>query len=162
DDVHKSYGAQEVLRGVTFQINPGERVGLVGRNGAGKTTLFRLLTGKEEADRGEVVLLRGLRIGQLDQQPTFAAGITVREAALEVFVELHAMEAEISKLEHLMAEVTGAELDEVMHNYSDLRHRYELTGGFTYHSRAEAVLAGLGFKNGDVSQQAETLSGGQK
>src|SRR5262249_32611058 len=73
EDVHKSYGAQEVLRGITFQINPGEHVGLVGRNGAGKTTLFRLLTGKEEADRGEVVLLRGLRIGLLEQQPTFTA-----------------------------------------------------------------------------------------
>src|SRR3954471_6555970 len=63
EEVYKSYGAQDVLRGVTFQINPAERVGLVGRNGAGKTTVFRLVTGREETDRGEVILLRGLRVG---------------------------------------------------------------------------------------------------
>ena len=61
DEVYKSYAATEVLRAVTFQVNPRERVGLVGRNGAGKTTIFRLVTGQEETDRGEVILLRGLR-----------------------------------------------------------------------------------------------------
>jgi len=71
DDVHKSYGAVPVLCGVTFQINPHERVGLVGRNGAGKTTIFRLLTEQEETDKGEVIRLKGLRIGLLEQQPTF-------------------------------------------------------------------------------------------
>src|SRR5437763_14788759 len=110
EDVHKSYGAHEVLRGVTLQINPGERVGLVGRNGAGKTTIFRLLTGREEADSGEVIRLRGLRIGVLEQQPIFAGDKSIRDEALAVFVALREMEGEITRLEHEMAERAGAAL----------------------------------------------------
>jgi ATP-binding cassette subfamily F protein 3 len=162
DEVYKAYAATEVLRGVTFQINPGERVGLVGRNGAGKTTIFRLVTRQEETDRGEVVLLRGLRIGLLEQQPTFQVEHTVREEALNVFTQIRAMEAEITRLEHEMAETTGEALDEAMHSYSDLRHAYEFAGGFSYHARAEAVLAGLGFSELDLDKSAEQLSGGQK
>ncbi|HZM86194.1 MAG TPA: ATP-binding cassette domain-containing protein, partial [Blastocatellia bacterium] len=159
DEVYKAYAATEVLRGVTFQINPGERVGLVGRNGAGKTTIFRLVTRQEETDRGEVVLLRGLRIGLLEQQPTFQVEHTVREEALNVFTQIRAMEAEITRLEHEMAETTGEALDEAMHSYSDLRHAYEFAGGFSYHARAEAVLAGLGFSELDLDKSAEQLSG---
>src|SRR5215216_2046743 len=162
EEVYKSYGAQDVLRGVTIQINPGERVGLVGRNGAGKTTIFRLVCGTEEADRGEVILLRGLRVGLLEQQPTFSASSGVRDEALSVFAELRAIEEEMTRLEHLMGEEAGAALDEAMHAYSDLRHRYELTGGFTYHARAESVLVGLGFKSDDLVKPADQLSGGQK
>jgi ATP-binding cassette, subfamily F, member 3 len=162
EEVHKSYGAQEVLRGVTFQVNPGERVGLVGRNGVGKTTVFRLITGIEEADRGQVVLLRGLRIGVLEQQPQFDGARSVREEALSVFAEMRELESEMTRLEHLMSEARDAALDEAMHNYSDLRHKYEMTGGFTYTARAEAVLVGLGFRNDDLIKPADQLSGGQK
>jgi len=162
NDVYKSYGGTDVLRGVTLQVNPGERVGLVGRNGAGKTTIFRLLTKTEEADRGEVVLLRGLRLGLLEQQPVFRGELSVRDHALSVFTEMRAMEDEITRLEHVMSDAKGAALDEVMHSYSDLRHSYEIAGGFSYHSRAEAVLAGLGFKQDDLPAPAEHLSGGQK
>src|ERR1044071_1511403 len=116
EEVHKSYGAQEVLGGATFQVNPSERVGLVGRNGAGKTTIFRLVTGSEEADRGEVILLRGLRIGLLDQEPVFGGALSVRDEALSVFTEMRAMESEMTRLEHVMAEATDSELDEAMHS----------------------------------------------
>ncbi len=162
EEVYKLYGAQEVLRGVTLQVNPGERVGLVGRNGAGKTTIFRLVIGREETDRGEVVLLRGLRVGLLEQQPTFSGSLSVREEALSVMAELREIESEMTRLEHLMGEVTGDPLDEAMALYSDLRHRYEIQGGFTYHSRVEAVLVGLGFKSDEMTQPADLLSGGQK
>src|SRR6185295_1175335 len=96
NDVYKSYGATDVLRGGTLQVNPGERVGLGGRNGAGKTTIFRLLTKAEEADRGAVVLLRGLRLGLLEQQPVFSGELSVRDHALSVFTEMRAMEDEIT------------------------------------------------------------------
>jgi ATP-binding cassette subfamily F protein 3 len=161
-EVYKSYGGTEVLRGVTCQINPGERVGLVGRNGAGKTTIFRLVTGHEEPDRGEVVRLRGVRLGLLEQQPVFSGMRSVRDHAISVFAEFRAMEAEMTRLEHAMSEAAGAALDEAMHSYSDLRHAYEVAGGFSYHARAEAVLAGLGFKQGDMATPAELLSGGQR
>jgi ATP-binding cassette, subfamily F, member 3 len=162
DEVHKSYGAHDVLRGMTFQVNPAERVGLVGRNGVGKTTIFRLVTRTEEPDSGEVSLLRGLRVGMLDQRPVFEGNKTVLDEALSVFTEFHEMEAEMSRLEHLMAEAQGEALDEAMHAYSDLRHRHELEGGFAYASRAESVLVGLGFQITDFAQTAELLSGGQK
>jgi len=162
DEVYKSYGAHDILRGVTFQINPSERVGLVGRNGAGKTTLFRLLSGIEEPDRGRIVTLKNLRLGVLQQQPVFTGALTVRDEAISVFTLLRGMEEEIERLEHAMSEVTGEALDEVMHQYSDLRHRYEIEGGFTYHARAEATLAGLGFKSDEYNKPADQLSGGQK
>lgn len=162
EEIYKSYGAQDVLRGVTFQINPAERIGLVGRNGAGKTTIFRLVAGTEEPDSGQVILLRGLRAGVLNQQPQFSGALSVREEALAVFTQMRDMETEISRLEHVMGEATGAALDEAMHDYSDLRHRYEIMGGFSYHSRAEAVLVGLGFKADDLVKPADQLSGGQK
>ncbi len=162
EDVHKFYGAYEVLRGVTFQVNPAERVGLVGRNGAGKTTLFRLLTGIEEADRGQIFTLKNLRLGVLQQQPIFNGDLNVREETLSVFTHFREIEAEMTRLEHSMSEVAGAELDEVMHTYSDLQHRYEIAGGFSYQARAEAALIGLGFKKGEFHQPACQLSGGQK
>src|SRR5690348_4456227 len=112
EDVNKSYGAHDVLRGVTLQVNPGERVGLVGRNGAGKTTIFRLLTRREEADSGEVILLRGLRIGVLEQQPTFSGARSIRDEALSVFAAMREMETEMSRLEHEMGELAEAALDE--------------------------------------------------
>src|SRR5262249_38070104 len=162
EKVFKSYGAHDVLRGATVQVNPDDRVGLVGRNGAGKTTIFRLITGKEEADRGDVILLRGLKVGVLDQQPAFTEVRTVRDEALSVFSELQEMEHEISRIEHSMGDIPPENFEPVMHAYSDLRHRYEMDGGFTYHSRAEAVLAGLGFISEDFSMQSDQLSGGQK
>ena len=162
DDVHKSYGGTEVLRGVTFQINPKEHAGLVGRNGAGKTTIFRLLTGPEETDRGDVILLKGLHVGLLEQQPIFPDNLNVIDEALSVFTELRGMEAEITRLEHAMSKATGEALDEVMHSYSDLRHQFEIAGGFSYHARAGSVLVGLGFSDSEFQKPAEQLSGGQK
>ena len=107
-------------------------------------------------------MLRGLRIGVLEQQPTFAGDLNVRDEAYSVFTELRAMEEEITRLEHAMSEATGDALDEAMHSYSDIRHSYEIAGGFSYHSRAEAVLAGLGFSDDELMKLAEQLSGGQK
>src|SRR5262249_13141137 len=126
EDVHKSYGGSEVLSGVTFQVNPGEHVGLVGRNGAGKTTLFRLAERVEEPDSGQVFLPRGIRLGVVSQQPVFPEGDaarSLRNEALSVFAEMQTIERDMARHEHEMADATGAELDQIMHSYSDLRHR---------------------------------------
>ncbi len=164
-EVTKSYGAQEVLRGVTFQINPGEHVGLVGRNGAGKTTILRLIAGAETADHGEIERLRALRFGVLAQQVDFSGEQTVIEAVLEVFEKLRALESKLRELERAMTEASGKggdQLNRVMREYSDAQHEYERGGGFSYHARAEAVLLGLGFTKGDFGKRAESLSGGEK
>ncbi|HEY6330689.1 MAG TPA: ABC-F family ATP-binding cassette domain-containing protein [Blastocatellia bacterium] len=162
EEVRKSYGASDVLRGVTFQVNPGEHAGIVGANGAGKTTIFGLISGCEEPDAGQLSTARGLKIGVLPQQPSFDGLLSVREQALSVFHHLHSLEAKMASLEHLMAEATGPELEQVMATYSDARHAYEHDGGFVYTARAEAVLAGLGFGEAEFDSPAGTLSGGQK
>lgn len=162
DEVTKSYGAQEVLSGVEFQINPGEHVGLVGRNGAGKTTILRMIAGTETADRGLIDRLRGLRIGVLAQHVDFSGQTTVMDAALEVFDKLRALEDRMRELEHRMTEASGEELDRVMHVYSEAQHAYEHEGGFSYHARAESVLQGLGFSKEEFEKRAESLSGGEK
>src|SRR5262244_2652188 len=161
-EVTKAYGAQEVLRGVTFQINPGEHVGLVGRNGAGKTTILRLITGAETPDDGEIERLRGFRYGVLAQHVEFRGERTMMDAALEVFEMLRTLETKMRALEHAMTESSGEELDRVMNEYSEAQQTYEHEGGFSYHARAEAVLLGLGFTKEEFGKRAENLSGGEK
>ncbi|HLA11277.1 MAG TPA: ABC-F family ATP-binding cassette domain-containing protein [Pyrinomonadaceae bacterium] len=160
-DVHKSYGTQDVLRGASLQVNPGEHVGLVGRNGAGKTTVFRLVSGDDAPDRGEVVRARGTRPGLLTQHIHFEPGATVHESALAAFGHLQQIEHEMHELEHRMA-VPDAELDKVLERYSDLQHEFEREGGFAYAAKAEAILLGLGFARESWSMETEKLSGGQQ
>jgi len=160
-EVHKSYASQDVLRGASFQINPGEHVGLVGRNGAGKTTIFRLVANEETTDRGEVVRARGLKLGLLTQHVHFEKGSTVHESALAAFGRLQQIEHEMHELEHRMADA-GDELDKVLARYSDLQHEYEREGGFEYSARAEAILQGLGFDRDTWPMETEKLSGGQQ
>jgi len=160
-DVRKSYGTQDVLRGTTLQINPGEHVGLVGRNGSGKTTIFRLISGEETEDAGEVVRARGLRLGLLAQHINFEPGATVHESALSAFGHLQQIEHEMHLLEHRMAEAPE-DLDKVLERYSDLQHQFEREGGFEYGAKAEAILQGLGFDRTTWQMETEKLSGGQQ
>lgn len=158
-DVKKSYAGAEVLRGVTFQVNPGEKVGLVGRNGAGKTTVFRIIAGTESPDSGDVVSMNGLKLGVLDQHVDFSSGETVHTAALSAFHEIHDIEAEMRELETRM---TTDHSQAVLDRYADLQMAYEHADGFSYAARAEAILLGLGFDRDMWSADTGTLSGGQK
>src|SRR5438552_16096751 len=160
-DVHKSYGSQDVLRGISLQINPGEHVGLVGRNGAGKTTIFRLVNGDETPDRGDVVRARGLKLGLLAQHVEFDSGSTVHESALAAFGHLQQLEHEMHELEHRMADA-GDDLEKILSRYSDLQHEFEREGGFEYSAKAEAILQGLGFDREAWQMETEKLSGGQQ
>src|SRR5262245_59574297 len=160
-DVYKSYGTQDVLRGASLQVNPGEHVGLVGRNGAGKSTIFRLVRADETADRGDVVRARGVKLGLLDQHVHFKSGSTVHESALAAFGRLQQIEHEMHELEHRMAEAVD-DLEKILERYSDLQHEFEHEGGFEYAARAEAILQGLGFERDMWSLETEKLSGGQQ
>ncbi len=160
-DVEKSFGAQDVLRGASLQVNPGQHVGLVGRNGAGKTTIFRLVTQEETPDVGEVVRARGLKLGLLAQHIHFEAGSTVHESALAAFGRLQRIEHEMHELEHQMADA-GDDLEKILERYSDLQHEYEREGGFEYSAKAEAILQGLGFDREAWHMETEKLSGGQQ
>lgn len=158
-DIHKSYSAHDILRGVNFQINPNEKVGLVGRNGAGKTTVFRLINGEESADSGEIVKMNNLRMGMLEQHVDFNDSETVHTAALSAFQKLHDIEAEMRQLEIRMADDMS---DEVMNRYAELQTEFEHEDGFTYTARAETILLGLGFTKEHWNLETKNLSGGQK
>ncbi len=160
-DVYKAYGAQDVLRGASLQVNPGEHIGLVGRNGAGKTTIFRLINQAETPDRGEVVRARGLKLGLLEQHVHFDSGSTVHESALAAFGHLQQIEHEMHELEHRMADA-GDHLDRTLARYSDLQLQFEREGGFEYSAKAEAILQGLGFDREMWGGETEKLSGGQQ
>jgi ATP-binding cassette subfamily F protein 3 len=158
-EITKSYGGNEILRGVSFQINPGEKVGLVGRNGAGKTTIFKLLTGAESPDEGEIVTINGLKLGLLEQHVELESGETVHTAALSAFKHIHDMEAEMRRLEKVMETDHS---DAVLEKYADLQIAFENADGFSYAAKAEAVLLGVGFTREQWSMETQTLSGGQR
>ena len=164
--VCKHYGSRAVLQDATAALNPGEKVGVVGRNGAGKTTLLRLIAGREDADRGSVGLAGWARVGYLTQDPEFEEGNTLWEEALRAFREIEELEARIRALEKEMGrpEVCGddAALARMMEHYSRLTARYELRGGYDYRARAKSTLFGLGFSEADLRLPAAKLSGGQK
>lgn len=158
-DIRKSYGGHEILRGVTFQVNAAEKIGLVGRNGAGKTTVFRVITGEESADSGEVVKVNNLKLGLLEQHVDFSANETVHTAALSAFQRIHDIEAEMRRLE---AEMTQNHSDEILERYAELQTEFEQADGFSYTARAEAILLGLGFPKENWALETKSLSGGQK
>ena len=158
-NIWRSYGGTDVLKGVSFQVNADEKIGLVGRNGAGKTTVFRMITGQESPDKGEVVKINGLRLGLLEQHVDFGVGDTVHTAALSAFKEIHDIEAEMRRLEKKM-ETDHSE--SVLNRYADLQTAFEQADGFSYAARAEAVLFGLGFAQDSWANDAAKLSGGQK
>lgn len=160
-EVYKSYSTQDVLRGLSLQINPNEKVGLVGRNGAGKSTVFRLVSGEEAPDNGDVVKARDVKMGFLAQHVEFEAGLTVHEAALSAFEKLVRIEHEMRELEAKMADA-GDDLEKVLERYSDLQSEFEREGGFEYAARAESILQGLGFDKELWNQTVDNLSGGQK
>jgi ATP-binding cassette, subfamily F, member 3 len=157
--VSKSFGSQDVLRDVTFQINPSEKVGLIGANGAGKTTLLKILAGPVEPDSGSLIRKSQLQIGTLDQIPDFHEGTSVLEEGLRASAYLQAIEQEMRKLEHLIAE---APQREILDRYSQLQHEFELKGGYSSRARTEAALLGVGFSRNLFERPSQDLSGGEK
>ncbi|HMS42338.1 MAG TPA: ABC-F family ATP-binding cassette domain-containing protein [Pyrinomonadaceae bacterium] len=158
-DIQKTYSGHEILRGVTFQVNPNEKIGFVGRNGAGKTTVFRLITGEESADEGDVIKINNLKIGLLEQHVEFSDNETVHTSALSAFKRIHDIEAQMKRLEKLMeTEFT----DEILEQYGELQHEFEIEDGFSYAAKAEAILLGLGFAKETWTLETKHLSGGQK
>ena len=158
-NVEKSYGGYEVLRDISFQVNPDEKIGLVGRNGSGKTTIFRIITGAESADSGEIHTINNLKLGLLEQHVDFQPGETVHTAALSAFKAVHDIEAEMRRLEKRMETDHS---DEVLSRYADLQLEFERADGYTFAARAESILMGLGFDKENWGSSTATLSGGQR
>ena len=160
ENVRKSYGPKEVLKDVTWQHNPGEKVGLIGRNGAGKTTLLRIALQREEPDGGQFVKANAVRIATVDQSLPADLAESLHDYAAGAFAHLHAIESEMRRLEHAMAE--GDNTAAIHDRYDALAHRFENEGGYDMVAEVEKALSGLGFEKDDFLRPLSQLSGGQK
>jgi ATP-binding cassette subfamily F protein 3 len=164
NDIARAYADLEILRDVTFALEPGEKVGLVGRNGAGKTTLLRVLAGLDQPDRGRVALASWARVSYLPQTPAGAPDAAVFAHVLAGAADIHALETRARELEHQMASPDvhddPGRLAAVMEEYARVREHFEHAGGFTLDVRAKIVLSGLGFGESDYDRPLGVLSGG--
>ena len=165
EDIEKSYGPHDVLRGVTWQQNPGEHVGLVGRNGAGKTTLFRLLLKQEEPDRGQIIRASGLTIGHVGQHLDAEPGMSLFDYVETAFTEVLAIERKMRTIEHDLADPAKSETEHerLLEKYSELQHDYEHANGYKLHAEVERVLMGVGFNDRkEWERPIAEFSGGQQ
>ncbi len=157
-----SIGIRRVLDGVTFSVEVGERVGMVGRNGTGKTTLMRLIAGEISAESGEVIVQRGSRVGYLAQDPKFDPSMTLFDVAESAFNELHAAHEQMHELARQMGETTGEELERIMKRYERLDGDVQRLGGYAVEHRIKETLHGLGFVDEQFDLPVPALSGGQR
>ena len=165
EGVEKSYGPHDVLRGVMWQHNPGEHIGLVGRNGAGKTTLFRLLLEQEEPDRGQIIRATGLTIGHVGQHLDAEPGMSLFDYVETAFAEVLTIERRMRAIEHELADQTRSEAQHqrLLEKYSELQHDYEHADGYTLHAEVERVLMGVGFsEKKEWERPIAEFSGGQQ
>ena len=164
DNIEKSYGPHDILKGATWQHNPGEKVGLVGRNGAGKTTLFRLLLKQEEPDHGQILRASGLTIGHVGQHLDAEPGMSLFDYVETAFADVLAIERKMRAIEHDLADTTksAADHEKLLEKYSELQHDYEHADGYTLHAEVERVLTGVGFAKRELERPIAEFSGGQQ
>src|SRR5436190_13119310 len=161
--IHKQYGKQLIFIDASFQLNPGEKVGLVGPNGSGKTTLFRMIVGEEVPDEGDVSVPRRLTIGYFRQDVEEMKGRTVLDEAIAGSGRLGDLHHELEAL-HRGLEDPGraAEMDKILARFGEGQEEYDHLGGYALESQAREVLHGLGFDDERIDGDVGALSGGWK
>ena len=165
-NIHKlsvGFGGDYLFEEISFRLNAGDRVGLIGKNGAGKSTLLKLLSKDMAPDTGVIASEKDLQLGFLRQDIDFVQGRTVLEEAQQAFEEIKSLELQLDEVNHQLATRTDYESDaysSIIEDLSDLTHRYELIGGYNYQGETEKILQGLGFKRADFDKKTETFSGG--
>tara|TARA_B110000977_G_scaffold81358_1_gene108883 strand:- start:162 stop:2081 length:1920 start_codon:yes stop_codon:yes gene_type:complete len=165
-NIHKlsvGFGGEYLFEEISFRLNAGDRVGLIGKNGAGKSTLLKLLSKDMAPDTGVIASEKDLQLGFLRQDIDFVQGRTVLEEAQQAFEEIKSLELQLDEVNHQLATRTDYESDAysaIIEDLSDLTHRYELIGGYNYQGETEKILQGLGFKRADFDMKTETFSGG--
>jgi len=162
-NVSISFGGTELFSGITFKLDAGNRVGLIGKNGAGKSTLLKIIARELDCDTGTMAFEKNTSIGFLKQDIEFTYGRTILEEAYTAFVEIKKTEKQLEKINLSLAERTDYESEsyhDLLHELDDLTHRYEMLGGYSYQGDTEKILQGLGFKREEFGKLTETFSGG--
>lgn len=161
DKIAKAFGIHEIFKNVSFMVEKGEHIGLVGVNGSGKTTLLRCLLEPEWADSGTIKYESGISIGYVQQGFTDIQG-TIWEFMMASCTEIISLRKKLLQLETDSAKLNGEELDICLEEYSRILKRYEFIDGYNYENRIKRVLIGLGYTEPWWQQDAAALSGGQK
>ena len=163
-NINKSFGADEILKDVSFTLTDEMRIGLVGPNGAGKTTLMRIVCGDLTADGGSVSIAPGAEVGYLSQEVPAGTQTTVWDTMLAVFERAFALEARMRELEHAMEDAAedAAKWERISKEYDRVTRAFEEAGGYGYKSAIGGVLKGLGLPEETFDRAVSTLSGGQR
>lgn len=162
-NISVSFSGEYLFEDVSYQLSPGDRVGLIGKNGAGKSTMLKLLAKEYKVDQGTIAIDKNVTLGFLKQDIDFEKGRTVIEEAQQAFTEIKALEKQIEEVNHGLASRTDYESEsyhELMVAVGDLSDRYEIIGGYSYQGETERVLQGLGFVRTDFDKNTDTFSGG--
>ncbi|GKW47141.1 ABC-F family ATP-binding cassette domain-containing protein [Planococcus sp. NCCP-2050] len=166
NQVHKSFGADEILSGVKLEVQHRDRVALVGRNGAGKSTLLKIISGEMSYDSGDIIMPKDLTIGYLEQQTDLETDATIWEEMMTIFTHFREQEAKLRKLESQMADPAvydePARYEKVMQEYDTLQHDFKEAGGYQYEADTRTILHGMKFYSEDYHKKIISLSGGQK
>jgi ATP-binding cassette subfamily F protein 3 len=159
--VAMAFGAQDVLTDVSFKVQKGEKVGLIGENGCGKSTLLKMIAGLEKPIEGSVNKPNGISVGYLAQHLIFEAGEMVGEEIASVFENLGKIQSQMQMLEQQMSLADGEELERVMHRYSHLQEVFDRADGYASQAKIDAIMDGLGIM-GWADRPVGVLSGGEK
>jgi ATPase subunit of ABC transporter with duplicated ATPase domains len=161
--ISKQYGKQILFVDASFQLNPGERVGLVGPNGSGKTTLFRMIVGEEAPDEGDVSVPKKLTIGYFKQDVEEMAGRSVLDETIAGSGRAGQLHHELEALNHAMGDPARAgEMEKILERFGEVQEEYEHLGGYALEAQAREVLHGLGFEDDRIDGDVGHLSGGWK
>src|SRR5512140_463245 len=161
--INKQYGRQVLFVDASFQLNDGEKIGLVGPNGAGKTTIFRLITGEEHADDGDVTVPKKLSIGYFRQEIDEMSGWPVLDEAIAGSGRLGDLHHELIDLEHALGDPARAhDAESLLERFGDVQSEYQTRGGYELEARAREILHGLGFDDDQIDGDVGALSGGWK
>jgi ATPase subunit of ABC transporter with duplicated ATPase domains len=163
NNVSKQYGKQILFVDASFQLNPGEKVGLVGPNGSGKTTLFRMIVGEESPDEGDVSVPKKLAIGYFKQDVEEMSGRSVLDETIAGSGRLGQLHHELEDLNHAMGDPgRGGDMDRILARFGEVQEEYEHLGGYALEAQAREVLHGLGFEDDRIDGDVGELSGGWK
>ena len=161
-NITKTFSTDIILNDVSFHINKNEKAAIVGINGSGKSTLLKIIMNELSADSGEVIIGKGTTVGYLAQNQEYDADKSIFDEIHDAKPEIPILEKRMNSLSEQMDKTEGKELENLIKQYDETRHKFEQLGGYSYESELVGVLKGLGFNEEDFKKPVKSLSGGEK